>query len=70
MNLARQNHKRPWPVFARPTDRGAITAAEVLAKKAGPERDKAIDAWCASVWQAFDENHQLVANLLRERGIL
>jgi len=68
MTLAQ--HKRPWPVFALPRDRGAMTAAEVLAAPAGSERDKAIDVWCTSVWQAFRESHQLVADLLRERGIV
>lgn len=65
MKLAQ--HKQTWPDFPLPADRGAITAAQVLAAPAGPERDKAIDAWCSSVWQAFRESHQTVAHLLRER---
>lgn len=68
MSLAKQ--KRGWPVFTLPGDRGAITVADVLAAPAGPERDKAIDAWCVSVWEAFRESHQVLADLLRERGIL
>jgi hypothetical protein len=61
--------KRPWPVFHLPRDRGAITVAEVLAAPAGPERDKAIDAWCSSVWQAFRGSRQAVVDLLLEYGI-
>ena len=53
MRLAQR--KRTWPVFDLPRDRGAITVAEVLAAPAGPDRDKAIDAWCRSVWQTFYE---------------
>ena len=45
--------KRSWPVFPRPKDRGAITAATVMAAAAGPDRDHAIDVSCNSVWQAF-----------------
>jgi hypothetical protein len=59
-------HKRVWPSFPLPRHRGSLTAADVLAAPAGDERDKAIHAWCASVWKAFRRNHQMVAELLRE----
>jgi len=65
-----REQKRPWPVFPLPRDRGAIKVADVLAAPAGHERDEVIDAWCSSVWHAFRESHQLVADLLRERGIV
>ncbi len=68
MKLAQ--HKGTWPVFPLPAERGAITAVQVLAAPAGPERDRAIGAWCNSVWQAFRESHNTVAHLLREHGIL
>ena len=51
MALARQKHA--WPTFVLPRDRGALTPQTVMAAPAGPERDAAIDAWCASVWNAF-----------------
>src|SRR5207249_1660077 len=51
MDLGQQKHL--WPSFALPDERGSLTAADVLAVPAGPERDKAIHAWCASVWEAF-----------------
>ena len=41
------------PAIALPVDRGAITAADVLATAAGPERDAMISTWCASVWSAY-----------------
>jgi hypothetical protein len=68
MRLARK--KRAWPKFPLPRERGAITASDVLAVPAGPERDKAIDVWCESVWAAFRESRQLVIDLLREHQIV
>src|SRR5262249_37444265 len=47
MKLARR--KAPWTAFALPGKRGAITAADVMRAVPGAERDRAIDAWCASV---------------------
>jgi len=67
VQLARR--KRTWPAFLLPVERGSITPADVMAAPAGPERDRAIDAWCASVWEAFAESRQAVADLLRQYGI-
>jgi hypothetical protein len=67
MRLARQ--KQPWPVLDRPRDRGAMTSTDVVAAPAGPERDQRIDAWCASVWEAFREGHSTIADLVRAHGI-
>src|SRR5215813_8757544 len=67
-DLAR--HKQLWPHFALPSDRGSLTGAEVLAVPAGAGRDKAIDAWCGSVWGAFRDCRPTVTALLRERGIV
>ena len=65
MRLARR--KQAWPTFVLPQDRGSITAADVLAAPAGSERDRAIDAWCASVWEAFRESHATVASLVADQ---
>lgn len=62
-------HKKSWPSFALSRERGAVTVVEVLAMSAGPERDRAIDAWCASVWDAFRASHQAVAERLEQHGI-
>ena len=66
--LARQKMK--WPIFPLPRDRGSMTAGDVLAVPAGPDRDLAIDTWCRSVWAAFYESHQTIGELLRERRII
>jgi hypothetical protein len=58
--------KRLWPSFGLPRDRGLLTAADVAVVPAGAGRDKAIHEWCASVWNAFHDSHQPVAELLRK----
>jgi hypothetical protein len=64
MMLARE--KRAWPRFPLPSSRGAMTVADVIAAPEGAERDRAIHAWAASVWQAYRESHGAVEALLRE----
>lgn len=64
MHMRLAEKKRSWPSFVLPDDRGAMTAADVLAAPPGPERDRAIDRWCASVWNAFRDNRETVAALL------
>ena len=65
--LARR--KRAWPVVDLPSDRGDLTVADVLAAPAGPDRDRSIDAWCASVWNAFHGSRPQILSLLREYRI-
>jgi len=67
MQLGRQ--KRQWPELALPRDRGSMTAIDVMAASPGPERDRAIDAWCASVWNAFTDSRQTVVDVLSQYGI-
>jgi hypothetical protein len=67
MELARR--KRSWPKVPLPLDRGSMTAADVIATRPGPERDKAIDAWCACVWAAYADTRKTIADLLDEYGI-
>ena len=65
--LARR--KRAWPVMHLPTDRGDMTVADVLAASAGTERDRSIDAWCVSVWNAFYASRPYILRLLQEHQI-
>lgn len=63
--------KREWPRFELPRERGSITAAGVLAVPEGAERDHAIDAWCSSVWSAYQNSaRETLAGLLRQYGIV
>lgn len=66
MKLARQKHA--WPKFTLPAERGSMTAVDVMKSAPGPER--AIDAWCASVWDAFRSNREAVVALLKEHKII
>ncbi len=68
MQLARK--KQQWPAFVLPVNRGSMTAFDVMAAPAGPQRDAAIHAWCASVWEAFAQNRQAAVDLLRQHGIV
>jgi hypothetical protein len=61
--------KRAWPVFPLPDDRGSMTAVNVLAALEGAERDRAIEAWCASVWTAYRACRPGVIALLAELKI-
>jgi hypothetical protein len=67
MELGRR--KREWPRVNLPEDRGSMTVTDVLAASAGPERDRAIDDWCNSVWAAFSGNRQTIIDLLREHRV-
>ena len=61
-------HRQPWPAFALPFNRGYITTVDVVAAAEGLDRDKAIHAWCASVWGAFHQSRRTVIDLLRLHG--
>lgn len=61
--------KRQWPAVPLPRDRGAIAAADVLAAPEGQERDRAIDEWCRSVWEAYHDSRPIIVELLREYGV-
>jgi hypothetical protein len=69
MQLARQK-RGMWPAFTLPGDRGSMTAVEVMRASEGAERDRAIDAWCRSVWAAFADSRAAVVALLGQFGIV
>ena len=64
MRLGRR--RRQWPAFDLPPTRGEMTIADVLDAPPGPERDRAIDEWCASVWRAWSGSRAGVIALLNE----
>ncbi len=63
MQLAKK--RKNWPSFDLPKQRGAVTVSDVLATPAGNERDEAIRKWCASVWEAYREDHKKITDLIR-----
>jgi hypothetical protein len=67
MRLGRR--RRTWPACPLPRERGSITAVDVLNAREGPERDKAIHAWCRDVWAAYAGSHRAVADVLQTYSI-
>jgi hypothetical protein len=70
VHMALAQHKEEWPRFDLPEDRGALTAIATVAAPAGAERDRAIHAWCASVWTAYRDSHGAVERLLQRHKII
>ena len=68
MKLGRE--KETWPTFQLPKERGAVSVTDVLAAPAGPERDRMIHRWCSSVWEAYRDNRQVIADLLGRHKII
>jgi len=68
MALARR--PEPWPVAVLPLASWPMTAVDVMAAPAGPDRDAKISAWAASVWAAYAGNRDAVEALLRRRGVI
>jgi hypothetical protein len=66
MRLGRK--RRRWPAFDLPPTPGEITIHDVVAVAPGPERDRAIDGWCASVWDSWSGSRERVIALLGEMG--
>ncbi len=66
MRLARQ--RKQWPAFVPPADAGELTVIDVVQSAPGVARDRAIEDWCTSVWQAWRGSHAQVAALLTELG--
>jgi hypothetical protein len=63
--------KQPvWPSIEIPVDRGAVTPVDVLTAPPGDARDRAIDAWCASVWAAYGGSRQAIVDFLAAHGII
>ena len=69
-HMALGRRRKGWPSFPLPATRGGVTATDVMTAPPGPERDRAIDAWCASVWPAYQPSRDAVAALLAEHHIL
>lgn len=64
MHMLLARRKRTWPRFTLPKNRGSVTVLDVMRAPAGPERDAAIEAWAASVWDAYRDQRDVVAALL------
>jgi hypothetical protein len=63
MQLAKK--RKQWPTFKPPDQKGDITVEDVLAAQPGHDRDNKIQEWCGSVWEAWNESHQQVRDLVK-----
>lgn len=66
MHMKMAQYKKEWPTFKLPDFRGEITVMDVLSTPPGEARDTKIKDWCKSVWYAYKESHQKIADLLCE----
>jgi hypothetical protein len=64
MHMLLARRKREWPRVTLPQERGALTVLDVMQAPPGPERDRAIDAWCAAVWAPWQGSRDVLAGLL------
>ena len=64
MSLAQR--RKSWPRPPLSHERGSVAIADVLAAPPGAQRDALIHSWCASVWQAWSESRDLIAELARK----
>jgi hypothetical protein len=62
--------KREWPAIQLPEQRGVITPRDVMALPEGAGRDAAIDRWCQSVWNEFQDSRNSIIGLLQEYKIV
>jgi hypothetical protein len=69
LHLAMGRARGTWPPILIPLGRGSMTVADVLAAPPGAERDRAIGAWCKSVWEAYAANRPTIAELLVTYGV-
>jgi hypothetical protein len=64
MRLAR--HRKEWPRFTPPAERGAIRVGDVVATAPGAERDAMIRKWCQVGWEAWKDANQQIAELCEQ----
>jgi ribosomal protein L4 len=63
MKMARR--RKQWPRLSLPVKRARITVADVVAAAPGRVRDEMIRAWCASVWEVWQDSREKIAGLAK-----
>lgn len=64
-HLLMSRKKIVWPKINFPKYRGEISVSDVLRTKQGLERDEMIRNWCVSVWKEYEENRNLIIELVK-----
>ena len=63
------NRRPTWPALELPADRGPMSVRDVVAEPPGEGRDRAIEAWAASVWRSCSDLRDALAAFLAANDI-
>ena len=66
-HLALSRYKAQLPEITIPDFKGSITIEDVLKAQEGISRDKMIQKWCESVWEAYKEAHPSIKSYVGSR---
>lgn len=66
IHIELSKYKNNLPKIKIPQFKGKITVADVLQVQPGGERDEVIKAWCASVWLAYQEQHEIIFQFVHQ----
>jgi len=64
MQLAKR--RKDWPRLQIPREGGRVSIANALAAEPGQARDAKIREWCVSVWHAWGESRNQIADLVKK----
>ena len=64
-HIKMSKNKKVLPAIILPFHRGNITISDVLRASPGQMRDIMIKKWCISVWEAYKDNHEIIAALVK-----
>jgi len=62
-HIKMSNKSKVFPPIFLPTNRGKISINDVLKITDPYERDKQIHNWCASIWDALPDQHELIIHI-------
>jgi hypothetical protein len=63
-HICMANSRKDWPRLPLVSERGAMTASDVVQYTSGPERDAAIEQWAKCVWDAWQPVHAEISRLV------
>lgn len=63
LHMLLANRSKIWPAFTPPAEMRVLTVQDVLRAPPGAERDAMLRQWSASVWAAWDREHERVRAL-------
>ncbi|MFN2491073.1 MAG: DUF5946 family protein [Actinomycetota bacterium] len=63
------SQRPPWPTFALSDDLGPVTIHDVITEPPGDRRDRAIEAWAVSTWNACRALRESVLTFLSSCGV-